>query len=197
MGIKTKLGMGVATAVLGLSLIGGGTYAYFNDKEVSQNTFAAGTLDLVMNPTKIVDIANLKPGDSMMREFSLTNSGTLNIKNVNLLTKYTVSDAKNDNAAEDFGKNIKVKFLWNWDKETEPVYETTLHDLKAMSPDLVEKYIMDPLLSNEGGLASGETNEFWVEYEFVESGTDQNIFQGDSLLLEWTFNATQEDGEEL
>ena len=31
MGIKKKLGLGVASAALGLSLIGGGTFAYFND----------------------------------------------------------------------------------------------------------------------------------------------------------------------
>ncbi|WP_222119322.1 TasA family protein, partial [Bacillus thuringiensis] len=35
MSMKKKLGMGVITAALGLSLIGGGTYAYFSDKEVS------------------------------------------------------------------------------------------------------------------------------------------------------------------
>lgn len=197
MSIKKKLGLGVASAALGLSLIGGGTYAYFSDQEVTQNTFAAGTLDLAINPTTIVDIGNLKPGDSLMREFALTNSGTLDIKKVNLATNYTVSDVKGDNGSEDFGKHINVKFLWNWDKGTEPVFETTLHGLRAMSPDVVQKDIMDPLLSNKSGLATGETNEFWVEYEFVDNGTDQNIFQGDSLSLDWTFNATQKEGEVL
>ncbi|MFJ7935462.1 TasA family protein [Sporosarcina sp. NPDC096371] len=194
MGIKQKLGMGVATAVLGISLIGGGTYAYFSDQEVSNNTFAAGTLDLALNPTELVDVSNIKPGDTMFREFTLTNGGTLDIKNVHLLTNYKVNDAKGDNAAEDFGKHIKVKFMWNWDKEEEPIFETTLHDLKAMSPDLVQANIMDPAL--EGGLKAGETNELWVEYEFVDNGADQNVFQGDSLSLEWTFNATQGEGEE-
>ena len=50
MSLKKKLGMGVASAALGLSLIGGGTFAYFSDKEVSNNTFAAGTLDLTLDP---------------------------------------------------------------------------------------------------------------------------------------------------
>ena len=57
-----KLGMGVASAALGLSLIGGGTFAYFSDKEVSNNTFAAGTLDLTLDPKTLVNIENLKPG---------------------------------------------------------------------------------------------------------------------------------------
>lgn len=62
MSLKKKLGMGVASAALGLSLIGGGTFAYFSDKEVSNNTFAAGTLDLTLDPTTLVDIKDLKPG---------------------------------------------------------------------------------------------------------------------------------------
>lgn len=44
MGIKKKLGMGVATAALGLSLIGGGTYEYFSDQVDTSNTFAAEVL---------------------------------------------------------------------------------------------------------------------------------------------------------
>ncbi len=71
MSLKKKLGMGVASAALGLSLIGGGTFAFFSDKEVSNNTFAAGTLDLTLNPKTLVDIKDLKPGDSVKKEFLL------------------------------------------------------------------------------------------------------------------------------
>lgn len=46
MGIKKTLGFGVATAALGLTLIGGGTFAYFSDSVETTGTFAAGTLDL-------------------------------------------------------------------------------------------------------------------------------------------------------
>ena len=86
--------MGVASAALGLSLIGGGTFAYFSDKEVSNNTFAAGTLDLTLDPTTLVDIKDLKPGDKVKKEFLLKNSGSLAIKDVQLATKYTVNDLK-------------------------------------------------------------------------------------------------------
>ena len=86
--------MGVASAALGLSLIGGGTFAFFSDKEVSNNTFAAGTLDLTLNPKTLVDIKDLKPGDSVKKEFLLKNDGSLTIKDVKLATKYTVNDVK-------------------------------------------------------------------------------------------------------
>ncbi|EEL71862.1 MULTISPECIES: biofilm matrix protein CalY [Bacillus] len=196
MSLKKKLGMGVASAALGLSLIGGGTFAFFSDKEVSNNTFAAGTLDLTLNPKTLVDIKDLKPGDSVKKEFLLKNDGTLAIKDVKLATKYTVKDAKGDNAGEDFGKHIKVKFLWNWDKQSEPVYETTLADLQNVDPDVLAKDIFAPEWAENGGLAPNSEDYLWVQFVFEDDGKDQNKFQGDSLNLEWTFNASQTDGEE-
>ncbi|MED1565322.1 biofilm matrix protein CalY [Bacillus paramycoides] len=196
MSLKKKLGMGVASAALGLSLIGGGTFAYFSDKEVSNNTFAAGTLDLTLNPKTLVNIDNLKPGDSVKKEFLLKNDGTLPIKDVKLATKYSVKDAKGDNAGEDFGKHIKVKFIWNWDKQSEPVYETTLAELQTLDPDVVAKDVFAPEWSEKGGLEAGSEDYLWVQFVFEDDGKDQNKFQGDSLNLEWTFNASQTDGEE-
>jgi len=192
--LKKKLGMGVASAALGLSLIGGGTFAYFSDKEVSNNTFAAGTLDLTLDPTTLVDIKDLKPGDKVKKEFLLKNSGSLAIKDVQLATKYTVNDLKKDNAGEDFGEHIKVNFIWNWDKQSEPVYETTLAELQKENPDVLAKAIFAPEWGENGGLAAGTEDYLWVEFEFEDKG-DQNKFQGDSLNLEWTFNAHQGEGE--
>nr|WP_239584540.1 CalY family protein [Bacillus mobilis] len=188
--------MGVASAALGLSLIGGGTFAFFSDKEVSNNTFAAGTLDLTLNPKTLVDIKDLKPGDSVKKEFVLKNGGTLDIKEIKLGTTYDITDAKGDNAGEDFAKHINVKFIWNWDKGSQPVYETTLADLKDANPDVVAKEIFSPEWTENGGLAAGDEDYLWVEFEFVENDKDQNKFQGDALNLEWTFNAKQKDGEE-
>src|SRR5690625_7667399 len=108
MNIKKKLGMGVMSAALGLTLVSGGTYAYFSDSEVTNNTFAAGTLDLSVEPTAIIDVDNLKPGDSMTRNFELQNNGTLDIEKVTLETDYSVIDANGDNT-EDFGEHIEVE----------------------------------------------------------------------------------------
>lgn len=193
--------MGVASAALGLSLIGGGTFAYFSDKEVSNNTFAAGTLDLTLDPKTLVNIDNFKPGDKIKKEFYLKNTGSLKIKDVKLATKYSVIDAKGDNGTEDLGKHIRVKFIWNWDKQSEPVYDTTLAELQELgekNPDLLAKDIFAPEWGENGGLAAGEDDYLWVQFEFADDDhKDQNIFQGDSLKLEWTFNAHQEDGKEI
>ncbi|MFF2448515.1 TasA family protein [Neobacillus sp. NPDC058068] len=195
MSIKKKLGLGLASAALGLSLIGGGTYAYFSDTEVTHNTFAAGTLDLSVDPGVLVNLKDLKPGDTMVRDFKLANKGSLKIKDVKLKTDYSVVDAKGDNGAVDFGKHIMVRFLWNWDKENEPIFETTLADLKAMSPDLVQKSVLDPFFKKNSGLNPGEENDLWVQFDFVDNGKDQNVLQGDTLKLDWTFIASQMAGE--
>lgn len=198
MSIKKKLGMGVVTAALGLSLIGGGTYAYFSDKEVSQNTFAAGTLDLSVNPEVVINVDNIKPGDEMERGFQLVNKGTLAIGDVKLLTDYSVIDAKGDNGNADFGDHIRVDFLWNLDKNEVPIWSTTLSELKVSTqngsiPDLVQKGVVD----REGnGLAPGDDDTFYVMFTFVDNGEEQNVFQGDALKLNWTFNSMQTKGEE-
>src|SRR5699024_11977232 len=56
-----------------------GTFAYFSDTEETNNTFAAGTLDLTAEPTEIINIDHMKPGDSFIRDFELRNEGSLDI----------------------------------------------------------------------------------------------------------------------
>lgn len=196
MTLKKKLGMGVASAALGLSLIGGGTFAFFSDKAETNNTFAAGTLDLNVDPQVLVDLDNLKPGDTVKREFLLKNDGSLPIKTVNLLTDYEVKDAKGDNNGEDLADHIVVNFFWNWDKEAEPVYSKTLAELKDMTPDAVAKDLFSPEWGEKSGLEAGTDDYLWVEFEFVDNNLDQNKFQGDKLNLKWTFEAEQTEGEE-
>ncbi|TFE04018.1 CalY family protein [Jeotgalibacillus salarius] len=195
MGIKQKLGLGVASAAMGLALIGGGTYAYFSDTEVSNNTFAAGKLDLALDPTTIVNVDNIKPGDTMFREFDLINNGSLDIGSIDLKTKYTVNDYHGDNTG-DLGKFIRVNFLVNADKADVPIWSTTLYDLQSMDPDVIEGNFWSGWFSENGGkLAAGTSDKLYVQYEFVDNGNDQNQFQQDSLSLEWTFDAMQTDGE--
>ncbi|WP_428909046.1 TasA family protein [Niallia sp. Krafla_26] len=202
MSIKKKLGLGIASAALGMSLVGGGTFAYFNDVETSNNKFTAGTLDLAVDPITIIDVDNIKPGDWMNRTFELGNSGSLDIANVLLKTSYNVIDAKGDNVS-DFGDHIRVNFFFNDDKAVLPgflpadqvVYQTTLSDLQSMTPDAVANRIFIPFFEERGGLVSGDTDNLYVQFEFVNNGADQNEFQGDALELKWEFEAVQTAGQ--
>ncbi|TMU84248.1 hypothetical protein FGG79_15235 [Bacillus sp. BHET2] len=214
MGIKQKLGLGVASAVLGVSLIGGGTYAYFSDTAVQTNTFASGTLDLSVDPTVNVQVANLKPGDWTNKTFDLKNDGTLDIKKVLLHTAYTVT--KNDNSsvtnalANQYADALEVEFLVNTGESGIPnnvvVYKKSLLELRNMTPDDLAKELElvkvrhSWKLALVDGIEAGEgqnaTDEFKVKFKFKDSGEAQNELQDLKLNLQWTFEGIQEDGEE-
>ena len=190
MGFTQKITKGVMTAALGMSLIGGGTFAYFNDTVDTQNTFAAGTLDLGLNPNAVVNISNIKPGDEIYREFTLENNGTLQIGKVLLDTKYTVEDTKSDNT-DDYAKHIKVTIMYNTSSATNTVVETTLYDLQNQQPDITA---IDTATGQvPDGIVPGDKEKVFVLFEFIDNGQNQNQFQGDKLQVDWKFNA-QTDG---
>ncbi|AZR80762.1 cell division protein FtsN [Bacillus thuringiensis] len=196
MSFKKKLGVGVVSAALGLSFIGGGTYAYFSDQVVTNNKFAAGTLDLAMNPTTSLDLNNLKPGDKILKKFNLKNSGTLDIKDIVMKIDYTVNDFLQNNQEEDFGKYIRVQFLLDWDPGKRPVYETTLAELKEQDPEIISKTVFQSKWTELGGLKPGKMDWFWMKFIFEDNGTNQNMFQGDSIALKMEFQANQTEGRE-
>ncbi|MGG0260717.1 TasA family protein [Bacillus mycoides] len=196
MSFKKKVGVGVISAALGLSFIGGGTYAYFSDQVVTNNTFTAGTLDLAMQPTTSLDLNQLKPGDKILKKFNLKNSGTLAIQDVVMKIDYTVNDDLENNQADDFGKHIKVQFLWEWDPAKSPVYETTLAELKEQGSEIVSKKVFASKWTESRGLQPGKMDWFWMKFIFEDNGNDQNMFQGDSIALKMEFQANQTEGRE-
>lgn len=193
MGFTKTISKGVMTAALGLSLMGGGTFAYFSDTFETKNTFAAGTLDLSINPNAVVNIDNIKPGDEVYREFTFENKGSLDIYQVLLDTKYTVEDAKSDNT-DDLANHIKVTIMYNTSSATVPVVETTLAQLKEQTPDLtaIDEFVGST--QRPDGIPPGEKEKMFVLFQFVDNGEDQNQFQGDKLQVDWTFNAKQTPG---
>jgi spore coat-associated protein N len=197
MSIKKKLAMSIATGALAVSMIGGGTYAYFSDVEVNKSSFAAGTLDINIKGNDannaIIDVGNLKPGDTMLRTFKLNNTGSLDVSKVLLTSSYSVGDVKGDNGSADFGEHIKVQFLINNDKGNEVIKNTTLKALKEY--DVAERDLLAWIFGAENsGLKAGTSDNLTVKFEFVDNKKDQNVFQGDSLQLEWTFDAKQTAG---
>ena len=50
--------MGIITGTLAVSMIGGGTYAYFNDVEKTNNTFCCGYVGFRhVNPETIIEVS--------------------------------------------------------------------------------------------------------------------------------------------
>lgn len=207
MSLKKKLGMGITSAALGLSLVAGGTFAYFSDAEETNNTFAAGTLDLSVDPTTIINVEDIKPGDIMPRHFELINDGTLDISSVDLKTSYTVENGEQYTGG-DLGEHILVHFMTNVDKNglgnlvlgpNNVITSTTLAELRDAEglPDAVENVLGDylPFFGEGSGLEAEDKDDLIVVFEFVDNGEDQNTFQGAKLNLKWTFDAQQTAGE--
>ncbi|QTD40808.1 TasA family protein [Sporosarcina sp. Te-1] len=196
MNLKKKLAMGIATGALAVSMIGGGTYAYFNDVETSTNTFAAGTLDLTLNPEQIINVSNIKPGDWMNRTFKLENTGSLDISKIFLTTSF-------EESVPGFADHIVVDFLKNEDKgsilgDSNIIVSKTLSELANMSPDAVKNE--SPKFfgwqgGEKSGIKAGTSDNLYVKFRFNDNGEDQNAYQGANLELTWKFDAQQTAGE--
>ena len=184
MTIKKRLITGMATAAIGLSLIGGGTYAYFNDTEVTNNTFANGMLDLGINKESIIKIGDLVPGDTVLGSFELTNDGNVDMKEVILNTDYEVIDQKPTNNGDDLGDHIQVKYLNKVHGKEELVHQQTLSELKKNPVRVLKEFP-----------AKSKAEKYTVKFEFIDDGGNQNHFQGDELKLIWEFEAVQRDGK--
>ncbi|MUV38869.1 Spore coat-associated protein [Lentibacillus sp. JNUCC-1] len=216
MDIKKKLGIGVVTAALGLSLVGGGTFAYFNDTETMDNKFASGTLELdvlqVGNNPSTFELTNLKPGDLMRRSFTLDNSGSLAIKNVWLDLTADGYDGQEGVSMDDYLDQFKVKF-YRSKKGEDGEFELTSHQIfknfNATLKDLVNgkdltNLVADTSLLDESGkrvdIAHGGLNadpkqqqRIEIEIEFVDNG-DQNRFQNTTADVHFNLEATQDTG---
>ncbi|MFF0829666.1 TasA family protein [Brevibacillus sp. NPDC003359] len=191
---KSQFMIALAAVGVGSALVGGATFAYFSDQEVVNNTFAAGTLDLSVNKQVVYDVKNIKPGDYMVRYFTIKNSGTLDIEKVLMHSKYTVSDAKGDNGTEDFGDHLYVEFLTSDGQVillNESLGELQRKTSNGQSPDISTLY------TSLKKLPVGDEDTIAMKVIFKENGQDQNKFQGDTLSLTWNLEAFQGKGTEL
>ena len=208
MGIKTKLGLGVASAALGLSLVGGGTFAYFNDTSTLQNGFQSGTL--VMDVEKAwdfpinFDLVNVKPGESWERQFVLANNGSLEIGET--FTKFT-------NVGEDTALLDALKVYYFVDS-TAPVVDPNAPDagyLLINSQDITLREaiagqfggkIKADYLTPDGklnltplGIKAGEDNRFRISIKFPDTGVPQNELQGLTAKFAMEFDSRQTEGK--
>jgi spore coat-associated protein N len=207
MGIKKKLGLGLASAAMGLSLIGGGTFAYFNDTATLHNSFESGTLVLdieqAWNFPVNFDLENIKPGQSWERQFVLANNGSLEFGN----TFMTVTNKGADNALLD---TLTVKYFVD---ATAPVVDPGAPDagyLLLNSQDITLREAINgefagkikaPYITADGklnltplGQAAGADNRYRMIISFPETNVPQNELQGLSVDVDFNFDARQVPG---
>ncbi|WP_163526926.1 TasA family protein [Halobacillus ihumii] len=197
MSIKKKMGMGIATGALGLALVGGGSFAAFNDVEALDNSFAAGTLDLTVNDgaEKVFSLSNLKPGDSFTEKVVLENDGSLTFKDI--IAKITFENFTDDLETPEGGENSAEDFLSQFTVDIKQ--DGTLVDdnipLTALQTHSAGGYHFAQ------GLSSGQETNFEFTIKFKDDQTKesgeyvQNVYQGDSVDVVMNFEATQQAGE--
>ncbi|QHS24361.1 hypothetical protein GWK91_16405 [Virgibacillus sp. MSP4-1] len=207
MSMKKKMGTSILAGALGLSLIGGGTWAAFNDVEDTQNTLANGVLDLEFGEENTVgfELRNLKPGDHFTKTLHLVHgdTATLDINQILVTTNSLGTwEDKNVLGLED-GSNTEKDFLSQFEvrieKDGSHVWTTTLDNLVEAGPRDIT------LTDNE---TVGMAIEDSVKYDFTVTFKDnddrlgdsryfeQNKYQGEEASFEMVFEATQMPGEE-
>ncbi|TYR75251.1 cell division protein FtsN [Rossellomorea vietnamensis] len=209
MTLKKKISYGVMSAALGLSLVGGGTWAAFNDVEAMSNSMEAGVLDLKVDPTVVFDVSKLVPGDTMHRLFKVENVGNLDINQVLMHTELIVTDKDGNPSKKDFGSQFKVQWLTSdFQPIITPFHKATLADLeqltkKGESPDITT-YIKE-LLGHQfkSDLPVNDTDHIIMSVEFLDKKQKdsqtglykQNKFQGHGMKVIFNLEATQYKGE--
>jgi spore coat-associated protein N len=190
MSIKKKLGLGVGSLALGAALIGGGTFAYFNDTESSTgNTFAAGTIELTpdLPGGAIFNVANAKPGATFDTGVgTLKNTGSLPA-NLSVTLNETDIDA-HLNGTGIVGDAVKItQFNVNGSNKIADIDAlTTDHNGTVTLSEL--KNVVYPV----GALASQGTVTIQVKGEFTDTGVAQNQYQGDQSKVDFTFELKQQ-----
>ena len=219
MGLKTKLAVGIMSGALGLTLVGGGTWAAFNDVETVSNTFAAGTLDLGKGTaTEVFKVENMKPGDHFTKSLKLTNDGSLDINKI-YLNASGVKDWSNKdilNLPNGAGTNTQDEFLDQF--EVKITNKTTGAVAYGENGSKTLKNLVADAATNNGsgveitksadgaaGLkGTGSAVDFEVYVKFKEDNTliegtrlhAQNKYQGEGAKIDFVFEATQMPGQQ-
>jgi spore coat-associated protein N len=210
MGVKKKLGLGLASAALGLSLVGGGTFAYFNDQATVHNGFAAGTLNLEVGsyPTTSwpvnFDLSNLRPGDRVERTFDLKNTGSLAIGNTLMdISKVSVTNPLGTGGTEDdLLSTLQVSYFVDSAPDAPvslllPSQVVTLKD--AIANNFSTK--INPTFLKNGeinltpdGIEAGKWERFRIMISFPDTGVPQNKLQGMVAKVDFNLDARQVTG---
>jgi spore coat-associated protein N len=208
MSLKKKLGLGMASAALGLSLVGGGTFAYFSDEATIHNGFAAGTLDLEVGkypetswPVNF-DLSNLRPGDMVERTFDLNNKGSLAIEDTYLsFANVSVENplgtgASADSFLEALSINYFVETIQNGQPQIDSLLITPISLKDAIAGNYAGK-IKPGFLKGADlnltpkGINVGEETRIRIAITFPETNQPQNDLQGMIAKVNFKLDARQ------
>ena len=198
--MRKIFGLTVA-ALLVMGLVGGGTWAFFNDPEtVTDNVFTAGTLDLKTDLADGVSgkftASNAKPGDTLgTGTIALSNDGTLNASSLDIAISYvedgsepsepTDTDLDTELDADGFAELVHVTALEYGGTDLLSGYTENATDSNAFI-DLKELAYAD--LTGQAGLNTGESKDFDVTMVLHTSAGNDAMADGVDVTFTFTLN---------
>jgi spore coat-associated protein N len=206
--MKKIVGLLVA-AVLILGMVAAGTWAYFSDTETSTATLTAGSLDLEVNDSDVtvttltVGNSNIVPGDSGNGITQLTAVG---IDGVLSLASSTPVNTEGtpieimpaDGTPGELGAAVTMAMYIDVDDSD----DFSDGDIGLMNDGTTYVFgtgLQFASVNSYGGktwsalgtLVVGSPQNFSVEWQFVDSLSDQNACQGDAVSIDFTFTLNQ------
>ena len=202
-----------------MALMGAGVYALFSDTETaSNNTFTAGTLNLQVGAadpcTEAINISSIKPTSTGNAATWLVKnlgslSGNLDItvgaitNNENTITEPETAAGDVTTPGGELGGLLKVAFWMDADKsggwtsgdyylksDGTKVSWVSGTTLPAAAYDILNNY-PHTWSSVQGVTASSDAGNFYIEYNFPDGGSTDNVAQGDSCVFDITFTLNQ------
>ena len=196
--MKTKIIMSFLVLFVALSMVIGGTFAYFSDSETSLgNTFTAGTLDLKINDgdANVVafNVTNMRPGNQPSTSYKLDNVGSINgYLNITAVAVTNSENGITDPEADagdvtasvgELGDVVHIDLYFDndsdgwWSTGDVRIYEGYVSDMPSA-------FIVNKVL------AAGATQRIVARLDWWQTA-DDNLAQGDSMTIDLTFNLSQ------
>jgi predicted ribosomally synthesized peptide with SipW-like signal peptide len=210
--MKKIMGLTVS-ALMVMGLVGGGTWAFFSDIETSTgNTLAAGTLDLTINggndPVTLLNVSDIYPGGSGSNGTTLNNAGNIggtlaiwidSITNTESSagTEFT-GDSINGSSGE-LGSALELAMYIDVDQggsfnagDIGLKNDGTTYTPSSLDYQIANSYVSANWTDvYSGNMAAGDSDNFIILYQLPTGSTADNSYQGDSIIVDFTFNLNQ------
>lgn len=170
--LTSTLAAGIVLGIITMSLIGGARATFTSSAGSTDNAFSTGTLVIGVTPaTAAFHVGNMAPGDSVAANLTVRNGGSLP-----LIYRISASTPSPNILWTDATRGLQLTVR----DVTDPTHPQTIY---ARGP--IATLSTAPVPLSPG---AGHTLEFRVE---LPAEAD-NAFQGQSLTVDFTFQATQQ-----
>mgnify|MGYP001577596149 CR=1 FL=1 len=195
--MKKILGLGMV-ALLVMAMVGGGTWAYFNDVETSgDNILSAGTLNLGLanasggssngSVSTTWSLSDMAPGNTKTGTLWARNSGTINMASVNITFDYAITNGTPVSVNGSASTNNTDKLEKMLTATTVTWNGTTVAALEGLTLEALKLLPSGTLLGT--GLGAGIEGGLNIIWTFNTAAT--NGCQGDSANITVTLVGNQ------